>query len=416
MRNKKLENKKSIYPWWVFIATCLISIIGFGLLVNTIGLFFEPVSKSFGVGRASVSLMGTFQNAAAAITLLFAGKIMSKVNLRWLLTICFSIIAISMLSLTQAHSLIHFYLAWIIIGICQPIAITLSIPVLLGNWFNQKLGTVMGIALGLSAVGGTLFNPIIAGIITNHGWRMGYLAEGLLILLILVPTALFLQAKPNNKHLAYGEKTVNKQENIEHSGFTLGQAFKMPVFYAIALAMLVLQYVSGSVQHISGHIVNIGLPLTTGATVVSGLMLGAAAGKISIGYLLDRFNARIVLFFYSLFGAIGWFGQIFLNNGNLLIGSAFILGLGQGICLVALPYLIREEFGAKDYSNILSIINMLGAFAMSISVYVDGLLFDKTGSYNIGWWINAIAFIISFIALFLTLKTNKHQVSNPDSI
>ena len=59
---------------------------------------------------------------------------------------------------------------------------------------------------------------------------------------------------------------------------------------------------------------------------------------------------------------------------------------------------------------------MLGAFAMSISVYVDGLLFDKTGSYNIGWWINAIAFIISFIALFLTLKTNKHQVSNPDSI
>ena len=274
----------------------------------------------------------------------------------------------------------------------------------------------MGIALGLSAVGGTLFNPIIAGIITNHGWRMGYLAEGLLILLILVPTALFLQAKPNNKHLAYGEKTVNKQENIEHSGFTLGQAFKMPVFYAIALAMLVLQYVSGSVQHISGHIVNIGLPLTTGATVVSGLMLGAAAGKISIGYLLDRFNARIVLFFYSLFGAIGWFGQIFLNNGNLLIGSAFILGLGQGICLVALPYLIREEFGAKDYSNILSIINMLGAFAMSISVYVDGLLFDKTGSYNIGWWINAIAFIISFIALFLTLKTNKHQVSNPDSI
>ncbi|MGZ1333898.1 MFS transporter, partial [Lactobacillus delbrueckii subsp. bulgaricus] len=58
--------------------------IGFGLLVNTIGLFFGPISQEFNVGRANVALMMTFQNAAAAIALLFAGKIMEKVNLRWL--------------------------------------------------------------------------------------------------------------------------------------------------------------------------------------------------------------------------------------------------------------------------------------------------------------------------------------------
>ena len=43
--------------------------------------------------------------------------------------------------------------------------------------------------------------------------------------------------------------------------------------------MLALQFVSGSVQHISGHITSQGLPLTIGASVVSGVMLGAAAGK-----------------------------------------------------------------------------------------------------------------------------------------
>ena len=160
--------------------------IGFGLIVNTIGLFFGPISQEFHVGRASVALMTTLQNAAAAISLLFAGKVMKKVNLRWLLTACFSIIAISMLTLAVAHSLTHFYIAWIIIGICQPIAITLSIPVLLSNWFNQKLGTVMGISLGLSAFGGTIFNPIIADIITKFGWRGGFIAEGLLIGLILM--------------------------------------------------------------------------------------------------------------------------------------------------------------------------------------------------------------------------------------
>lgn len=377
--------------------------IGFGLIVNTIGLFFGPISQEFHVGRASVALMTTLQNAAAAISLLFAGKVMKKVNLRWLLTACFSIIAISMLTLATAHSLTHFYIAWIIIGICQPIAITLSIPVLLSNWFNQKLGTVMGISLGLSAFGGTIFNPIIADIITKFGWRGGFIAEGLLIGLILMPLAASIRPNPDEKHPAYGT-TTKSESNSLLNGITLKEALHQPVFYALAFAMLALQFVSGSVQHISGHITNLGISPVLAASVVSGVMIGAAVGKISIGYFLDKLSPILVLLVYSLFGILGWSGQIFLTNSTLLTISAFILGLGQGVCLVALPYLIQKQFGEKDYSNILSVINMLGAFAMSLSVYLVGLFFDQTHSYNLGWTINVIAYILSFIAIFITLR------------
>lgn len=377
--------------------------IGFGLIVNTIGLFFGPISQEFHVGRASVALMTTLQNAAAAISLLFAGKVMKKVNLRWLLTACFSIIAISMLTLATAHSLTHFYIAWIIIGICQPIAITLSIPVLLSNWFNQKLGTVMGISLGLSAFGGTIFNPIIADIITKFGWRGGFIAEGLLIGLILMPLAASIRPNPDEKHPAYGT-TTKSESNSLLNGITLKEALHQPVFYALAFAMLALQFVSGSVQHISGHITNLGISPVLAASVVSGVMIGAAVGKISIGYFLDKLSTILVLLVYSLFGILGWSGQIFLTNSTLLTISAFILGLGQGVCLVALPYLIQKQFGEKDYSNILSVINMLGAFAMSLSVYLVGLFFDQTHSYDLGWTINVIAYILSFIAIFITLR------------
>ena len=345
-----MTQKKTLFPWWIFIVCCFISMIGFGLIVNTIGLFFGPISNEFGVGRAQVALMTTFQNAAAAIALLFAGKIMAKSNLRWLLTACFALISISMMSLAFANNLLHFYLAWIIIGVCQPIAITLSIPVLLSKWFNEKLGTVMGISLGLSALGGTIFNPIIAEIIKQFGWRGGFVGEALLLGLILVPLALSIKPAPSKRFPAYGKETQIKRKNL--SGLDLKQALKMPVFYALAFAMLALQFVSGSVQHISGHITNIGISPITAATVVSGVMIGAAIGKISIGYFLDRFNAKLVLLIYSLFGVIGWAGQAMLKESNLLILSAVILGLGQGVCLVALPYLIRQIFGERDYSNI----------------------------------------------------------------
>ncbi|WP_201738269.1 MULTISPECIES: MFS transporter [Lactobacillus] len=400
-----MKTKNSFYPWWIFIVCCLISMIGFGLIVNTIGLFFGPISSEFQVGRANVALMTTLQNAAAAIALIFAGKIMEKINLRWLLTTCFALIALSMLSLAFASSLIHFYLAWIIIGICQPIAITLSIPVLLSKWFNQKLGTVMGIALGLSAFGGTIFNPIIAEIIKQTGWRGGFIAEAALMGLVLTPLAMSIKPAPTAKYPAFGQaKTAHQQKVL--TGLTLKDARKTTIFYALAFAMIALQFVSGSVQHISGHITSLGISPITAATVVSGVMIGAAIGKISIGYLLDRFNAKVVLFLYSILGIIGWSGQAMLKDSKLLIISALILGLGQGVCLVALPYLIRQIFGEKDYSNILSVINMLGAFAMSASVYLVGLFFDQTGSYNLGWLINAAAYALSFIALMLTLKKN----------
>ncbi|MBT8808835.1 MFS transporter, partial [Lactobacillus delbrueckii subsp. bulgaricus] len=204
---------------------------------------------------------------------------------------------------------------------------------------------------------------------------------------------------------AYGKETQIKRKNL--SGLDLKQALKMPVFYALAFAMLALQFVSGSVQHISGHITNIGISPITAATVVSGVMIGAAIGKISIGYFLDRFNAKLVLLIYSLFGVIGWAGQAMLKESNLLILSAVILGLGQGVCLVALPYLIRQIFGERDYSNILSIINMIGAFAMAASVYLIGLFFDQTGSYSLGWLVNVIAFALSFIVMMVTFRVKE---------
>ncbi|WP_391484513.1 MFS transporter [Lactobacillus iners] len=400
-----VTNQRSIYAWWIFIVSCLISLIGFGLIVNTVGLFFIPLCKELHVNKSSISLMVTLQNLASAITLLIAGKIMSKVNLKWLLTILFAIIGIGFLSLSIANNLGWFYIVYIIIGICQPGAFILSIPVLLQKWFNAKLGTVMGIALGLSGIGGTIFNPLVADVIKSFGWRGGFIFEALLILLILVPASLTIIPQPNDKHHAYGEPSkVDHVKPGNESGLTFKQARKTIVFYSLAIAMFLLQFVSGSVQHVSGSILHIGFSIQTAGLVVSGIMFGAALGKISIGFLLDYFNAKVVLLFFALFGISGWYGQIVLKNGLSLILSAFILGLGQGICLVALPYLIKKEFGVKDYSNILSIINMVGALALSFAVLIDALLFDTTNSYNIGWYLNILAFLISFILLALTLK------------
>lgn len=413
-----MMKKSTKYAWWIFIVCALINFIGFGLIINTVGLFYAPIGTAFHTGRAEVALMTTFQNVAQAITLLFAGKLMSKVNLKWLLTACFAIMGLGLILLNRAQSITMFYIAWSVIGIAQPFALGLATPVLLGNWFKKKYGTVMGIALGVSAFGGTVFNPIIGAAITSLGWRNGLLLEGILVLIILVPLCLTIKGQPDEKHPAYGydDQQVAKDNEDNNKGLTLIQALRTPMFYCLVFAMIALQFIAGFVQHISAHIVNIGLPLTVGATVVSGVMLGATAGKISIGYFLDKFNNSIVIAIYTLFGVIGWGGLLMMRSNTLLISSGFILGLGQGIMLVSLPYFIRKQFGSKDYSNILSIISMVGSVSSAAAVSVDGLFFDMSHSYSFPLTLNVILYVLAGLAIILSINIAKKTIKRMEGV
>lgn len=402
----------SKYAWWVFTACMLFNFIGFGLIINTVGLFYSSLGLAFHVGRAEVSLMSTFCNIATAVTLIFAGKVMSKLNIRWILTVGFAAVGLGFLLLYHAQSMLMFYIVWIIIGIAQPFILALPTPILLGNWFKKKFGTVLGIALGVSAFGGSVFNPIISNVITANGWRNGLLVEGLLILIILVPLAISIKQKPDNKkYFAYGydeaKNAEKKGTTDDNKGFVLREAIKTPMFWCIAWAFVALQFVAGMVQHVSAHIVNVGLPLTVGATVVSGIMLGAAAGKISIGYFLDKFSNSVVIAVYTIFGVIGWGGLLLCKQPALLITSGFIAGLGQGILLVSLTYFIRKQFGPKDYSNILSILSVFGSVSAALAVTIDGAFFDMSKSYATPLTLNVICYILAGLAIIFAINITK---------
>ena len=398
--------KKIHYGWYIFISTCIFSLVGFGFIVDTIGLFFTPMGAAFHVGRASVSMMVTIQNFACAITLLFAGKIMQKVNIKLLLTTCFLIVGLGFIGCAFATNLTEYYVIWCLIGITQPFALTLSIPLLLGNWFQKYLGTVMGIALGLSAIGGTIFNPIISSVITNWGWRNGWLVEGLITLIAILPFTIFvIKCEPTNGLKPYGYVPSSKEnkDSTVSNGLTLSEALRTPMFYLITISMIVLQWVAGLVQHVSPYVVSIHQPLTVGATVVSGIMMGAAVGKITIGWFLDHVENKLVIAGYTIVGIVGWWMLWLIHIPGVMIAAGFIAGLGQGIMLVSLPYFIRKQFGQKDYSNILSIISMFGNFATAIAVSVDGKIFDVTGSYNGPLFTQGILYIIGGVAVIMSI-------------
>ncbi|MGM0216529.1 MFS transporter [Enterococcus sp. AZ109] len=413
-------NKKRInYAWIVFIGCCVLSFVGFGLVINTPGLYFTSISEELGFSRTEIAMTLTLQALACAGTLLFAGKIIAKVNIKLLMSLCVLIFGGGFMVSSLFTSIIPFYIVWILVGIAQAFALVVAVPVLIGNWFEKKLGLAMGISMGITGLGGAFFNPFISNIIVTQGWRTAYLIAGIIVLVTILPFTLFIfKFKPDPKkgEMPYGRE-LNEVDEIteeaaELTGMEAKEAYRTPSFFLYVITIILLNLIAGFVQHVSSHVVSMGFILTVGASVVSGIMVGAAVGKIMMGILLDILNAKIVIIVYALLGMFGWAGLILSQASIVLIACGFLLGLGQAILLVALPYFIRKTFGSKDYGQIFSIISMFGSFSSAASASLGGYLFDRLGSYNISIGGNVLFYAVATVCILSAYLLKMKKKSN----
>jgi len=83
--------------------------------------------------------------------------------------------------------LIHFYIIAVFQGVGLSAICVVPPSVLITNWFNDKRGLALGLALAGTGIGGSIYSPIATQIIVRYGWRTAYLASGLIVLLITLP-------------------------------------------------------------------------------------------------------------------------------------------------------------------------------------------------------------------------------------
>lgn len=406
-----MHKKSSKKAWLVFVGCCVMSLVGFGLVVNTPGLYFTSITGELGITQAQIAMTLTISAIMQALTLIFAGKIMEKVDSRVLLSGCTIVFGGGFIAVSLFHSIVPFYVVYALIGVAQAIALSLAIPVLLSNWFEEKLGMVMGVALGLSGIGGAIFNQIVSRMIMAFGWRTSYMVAGIILFVCILPfSALVFKYGPDREkgEYPYGYSEQKKQEDEKSAeGISAKEAYKTPSFLLYVVAIILLQMVAGMVQQVSTHVQNMGFDLATGASVVSGIMLGAAVGKATIGALLDKINGKVVAIVFAVLGMFGWGGLLLAGVSFLLIMCGFILGLGQGLLLVGIPWYVRNTFGNKNYSQIFSIISMFGAFASAAASSINGLIFDLTGKYTVSLTMNVIFYACAAFCVVTAFSLRK---------
>lgn len=409
---------KTAMPWLIFVGCCLMSFVGYGLIVNTSGLYFTSLESEFGVARTAVSLPVTIRDLIGALALSVAGLLMKRIKAKVMLSVSVAVCGASFIVCSMLNAIWQFDIMFALIGISMVVPVMIAPAVLLSSWFTKKLGMVMGIALGLSGIGGAVMNPIIAAIIKGWGWRNGYLVTGILLMVLILPFTLFIAKwSPDASHgeYAFGDAPelaavrngAAARESVPAAGASASapvlagldakKAFRTPTFIFIVVSMILLQIISGFVQHISSFEISNGLSLEQGAVVVTGIMIGAAVGKATIGMLLDKFHAEIVIGAYVIVSILGWIGVAVIGTPAVAVVAGFLGGLGQGYLLVAIPWMIRQAFGPRDYSEILSIATMFSNATLAIAVTLHGSIVDATGSYTPSFILVVAVYVVATV-------------------
>lgn len=385
------------YCWVIAVCCGLLQAFGMGLVLNCSSLFYVFICEDMGFLRADISTYMTGYFLGTTIVTPIAGFLLSKFDIRKVMAIAICILATSIAVMSTYTEIWQWQLSGFLVGSAGSCIFVLPSASMVGNWFVKRRGTVYGIVMACSSISAAIFAPILNHIITDFGWRTGYLFVGAMALIIILPCCTLFRYRPSDIGcLPYGGNNLaEEQSDKQKSGVRTKVAVASLSFWCLFMFAGIASFNHGGVeQHIPGYMVQIGLGTAFGATVVSAQSAGSVADKFIMGWLNDKIGVQKTTIVELLVIMLGLAGFIFTREPILLILSAVAFGVQDSLMSVSLPLLIREIFGNKYYTQIHGLIRAgVGTLGTFSGVFV-GWVYDTTGTFE-----PAFAILIALFAV-----------------
>jgi len=388
---RKASDSKIFYGWFVVVAGFIIAFAGLGVVNSMSGVLLVPITEDLNFTRGEFTLHRTVMVLAGALFTPFYGKLYQRFGVKVLLLIS----SVSVGAITFAYSfstnIWHFYLLALLNGVFISGPGFMTIGYLINNWFEDKRGIAMGVAYAGAGFGSASLIPVSNWIMEQFDWRVAYRFSGIVVMVLLIPTILFLvKDKPEDKGLKpYTSKVkeaAKKKTEPAKMEIQFSKAIKSPMFWMLFLAFFLLSIMAGGPNfNLVPYLTDIGYTAAFAAIVMSVVMLAHTLGNISLGGFFDRFGMLIGSVFLGICCIV--FPLLALNAEIPIFIWLFALFYGPASAGFAVPVAIfvTTYFGRKDFAIIFSVLNMAGMLGTALSGPSMAIIFDITGYYFWGW-------------------------------
>ena len=409
--------KKSNRAWVVAVSVAAILFGVSGIVANTISLFMAEFSNVFSetATMAQLALYFTCMTGTMAVCQPIARKLFAKFDTR----IVISGAVILAVGGFAAISFYTSYAGWLVSGIIIGFGFSfityLMGPILINNWFKKKAGTILGVVLACSNLGGAVFGTVAGKMIASMGWKSGMLTCAAIAAVIGLPFAIFgLRYKPDPKkgECAYGDEGLQEEtsEKTGLRGYTFGEAIKTPWFWIVAVAVIVCFFGSNfQTQAAKFATTAYEFDIAKAGMLSTVLMVGAIVGKILLGMINDKFGCGVC---YTV-GCGAMIAGILVLVAGTGIGSfmgftgAGLFGFGFATMSIAPPFIIKKMLGEKYFAQIYGYVASIGTLTSMFSSNIYAGIYTSSGSYTGGMIAASIALAVGIVIVLIGLNATK---------
>jgi MFS family permease len=366
------------------------------------GLWLQPITQAQGWTRESFSLAIAVQNLSWGVFGIFAGMAADRFGAMRVLMIGAVLYALGLVGMALTTTTLGFALTTgVLIGAAQAGTTYAVIYGVIGRQIPpEKRSWAMGVAAAAGSFGQFLMVPVEGWLISGFGWQAALLILAGSVLLIL-PLALGLRESG-----FVGGMAPTREQTIWQA---LSEAMRYRSFQLLMAGYFVcgFQVVFIGV-HMPSYLKDNGLSPEVASYALALIGLFNVIGTYAAGALGQRVPKRHILAFIYLARAvvIAIFLAVPLTPMSVYVFSS-VMGLLWLSTIPPTNATVAQIFGVAHFSMLGGFVFFSHQIGSFMGVWLGGVLYDRTGSYDIVWY---IAIALGVFAALINLPVRETPI------
>ena len=404
-RVARLFSGRVHYAWIVAAVSFTVILIGVGVRAAP-SVLLVPLEHSFGWSADTIAGAVSLNILLLGLTGPFAVATMHSFGIRRTM-----IAALLLLTAGAGGSALvrhpwQLYLTWgLLVGLGAGATGFGIIAMIANRWFVARRGLVTGLLTASNASGQLVFLPALAALATNFGWVSVPIAVSLLVAATVPLVWLLLAESPGTVGIGPYGASAQEPPTLPTSGNPFRVAFgglargaQSLDFWLLAGSFAVCGFSTYGLigTHMIAYCMDHGIPEVTAAGLMASLGIFDLFGTICSGWLTDRYNPRVLLFWYYSLRGLSLLVLPF-TQFNLFDLSIFAVFYGLDWVATVPPTITLTNlvFGRRDGPVIVSWIFCAHQVGGSLAAVAAGVVRDATGSYMLAFLASGAACLMA---------------------
>jgi sugar phosphate permease len=399
---------------WVVLGTMFLVMLATAGVRASPSVLIVPLQNAFGWDRATISAAVSVNIGLYGLIGPFGAAFMQTLGLKRTILIALSILACAVALSGFIDAKWQLFLTWgVLVGLGSGVTAGGLAATVANRWFVKNRGLAVGILTASNASGQLVFLPVLAAIAEGGHWRMVSWVVAAFAALLIPIVLLMLPESPRTIGLgplgAEVEPEPVRRKNpvgMALNGLTTGM--RSADFWLLAGSFAICGFSANGLvgTHLISYCMDNGIAPVAAASVVAGMGVFDLIGTTCSGWLSDRYNPRILLFWYYGLRGLSLIRLPFSNFDPISLG-AFSVFYGLDFVATVPPtvMLANQVFGRQAAPIIVAWLLCGHQIGAAIAAAGAGWIRSTTGSYFEAFIISGVACLIASLIVLRVSHT-----------